>query len=485
MIPITNENKALWKAYERYIQIEVYLSYVIDRQEIGVFPANDLYPADDLYPISSEQRVDLPLTIINVDLLEEIDVKVASIPTNKLNVKVDNSEGLFDEFSSNSIISYLDEHTKVNVYVKLNEDNSTRILLTSLKYDNVNTNDDLTANITCFSSFNLLKKIPFKYVGNHNNTVYSTNNTLKNYLDTSYNTFNWIIPQSSLYNTQLELNNSNYETLYDVIWQLIVNTNNGFWVNDRNDNIKLVNRRNAICETITKDMQLEKAQLTKEIELTCIKAKNSVTSISKGSETGTFNYEYQGKLVNQYGDNNTVLMGILITSDEYYLSDLQTSDITFTNCNLSEAHIKNRFIFLLITGTEGSNITITINKTLNKIDYSKINEYIIGEENDNYIEVNNVYDITNCDYFNDIINIYPISLKVKTKIIGLPYLELGDVVSIETDYGEKIVNITKMDKNLDGGFTMDIEGYSTDYDGLFPANDLYPSDTLYPNMRLE
>ena len=484
MIPITDENKQKWKDYERYIQVEVILSYVIDRTEIGIFPANDLYPSDDLFPISSEQRIELPLTTINIDLLEEIDVKLASIPINKLNVKVDNSEGLFDEFSQNSIIKYLNSNTKVDWYIKLNEDNSTRILLTSLQYDSVSTNDDLTANITCYSKFNLLQKIPFKYVGNHNNMVYSIDNSLKNYLETSYNTLNWIIPSSSFFNTQLELNNSNYQTLYEVIWQLMANTNNGFWINDRNDNVRLVNRRNAICETIPQSMQLEKAKLTKELELTCVKAKNSVTSISKGSETGTFNYEYQGKLINQYGDSNDPEMGILITSDEYYLSDLLTSDITLTNCRLNEAHIKNRFIFLLITGNEGDNISVTINKTLNKINYNKINEYIFGEENDNYIEVNNVYDITQCDYFNDIINVYPISIKVKTKIMGLPYLELGDVVSIETDYGEKIVNITKMQKNYDGGFTIDIEGYTTDYDGLFPSDDLYPSNTLYPNMRL-
>lgn len=485
MINISDTNKQKWKSFERYIQYEVVLSYVIDRDTIGIFPANDLYPADDLYPISSQQTINLTLTPININLLEEIDVTTSSIPSNKLSIKVNNADGLFDEFSENSIVQYLTNDTNVNVYVKLDEDNDTKILISSLKYDSVSTNDDLTANIVCYGSFNKLRNIPFRYIGSHNNTVYSTNNTLSNYLESSYSEINWEIPTSNMYKSQLELNNSQYNTLYDVLWQLIVNTLNGFWINDRYDKLRLVNRRDSISETITKSMQLEKAKLTKELQLTCVKAKNSILSVSKGTETGTFSYEYQGKLINQYGTSSTAVMGILITNDEYYLSDLTTSDITLTNCSLQEYHIKNRFIFLLISGAAGDSITITINKNLSKIDYNKINEYILGNDSENFIEVNDVYDITNCNYFDDIINVYPISIKVKTKIMGLPYLELGDVICIETDYGEKIVNITKINSICDGGYTMEIEGYSTDYEGLFPSDSLYPSDTLYPNMRIE
>ena len=69
--------------------------------------------------------------------------------------------------------------------------------------------------------------------------------------------------------------------------------------------------------------------------------------------------------------------------------------------------------------------------------------------------------------------------------MGLPYLELGDCISIELENNEKkIINITETLISYDGGLTQTIKGYTTDYNALFPSDTLYPSDNLYPNTLL-
>jgi len=505
MISITDNEKEKWKAYERELQTKVILSYAYSYSELTVFPKttlfpstslypsrgigltpnDDLFPEDTLFPLENAELTELELTVKSISLLEEIDVKTTSIPSNKLEIRVDNEDGIFDEFSTNSVINKLNDRTTIDFYVKVSDYNF--LLLCHVNYDSVKTNDDKTATIIGYGIFNKLNKIPFRisdddYVAVLNN---QGTNTLLAYLNNSY-PVNFIVPTNSdnLLTTSIDLINGKYETLYDVIWQLQIATKNGFWINDRLNNIKLINRRGAISETITQDMQIEKAKLTKEIDLTCVVANNGINSITTSEDTGTFKYEYSSVFTNTLGTLFNPLMNLLITSDEYDLSELTTSDIDVTNCNVSTIVKSKRYIYIILEGTTGQNITLNIEKTIHKLDKT-YKDIVIGEHAENYIQINDLDNILKTTYYEDIINTYPINLHIKTKIMGLPYLEIGDVVSIETDYGEKIVNITKLNIGHDGGFVMDIEGYATDFDGLFPSDILYPLDTLYPNMRME
>ena len=504
MISITDNEKEKWKAYERELQVKVVLSYAYTTSEltlypkktlypnaslfptrgIGLLPNDDLFPSDTLFPLENTELTQLELTTKSINLLEEIDVKTASIPSNKIEIVVDNEDGKFDEFSENSIINMLNNKTIIDFYVKVSDYNFN--LVAHLNYDSVKTNNDKTATLIGYGVFNKLNKIPFRisdddYVAELDN---QGTNTLLSYLNNSY-PINFIVPTDSnnTLTSNINLINGKYETLYDVIWQLQTATKNGFWINDRYNNIKLINRRGAICETITQNMQLEKAKLTKEIDLTCVVATNSINSITTSEETGTFKYDYDSIFTNTQGTILNPIMSVLVISNEYDLSDINTSDIN-VNCTISLIIKSKRYLYILLNGTIGQNVTLSIEKELYKLNIEN-KDVVIGEEAENYISISNLDNILSTEYYEDIIKTYPINLHIKTKIMGLPYLELGDVVSIETDYGEKIVNITKLDISHDGGYTMNIEGYTTDYDGLFPSDSLYPDDTLYPNMRLE
>lgn len=505
MISITDNEKEKWKAYERELQTKVIISYayltndltlypktslypsttLYPTRGVGLVPADDLYPLDTLFPLENTELTQLELVVKSVDLLEEIDVKTASIPSNEIDIVIDNENGYFDEFSENSIIDKLNNKTTIDFYVKVSDYNY--ILLSHINYDSVKNNDDKTATITGYGIFNKLNKIPFRisdndYVTELNNQ--GTNNLLA-YLNNSY-PVNFIVPTDSnnLLTSSIDLINGKYETLYDVIWQLQSATKNGFWINDRYNNIKLINRRGVICETITQNMQIEKAKITKEIDLSCVMANNSISEIATSEETGTFTYEYASVFTNTLGTALNPLMNVLITNNQYDLSSIMSSDIVVNNCSILQIIKSKRYVYIVLQGMTGQQISLSIEKELYKLELS-YKDIVIGEQNENYININNLENILSTSYYEDIIKTYPINLHIKTKIMALPYLELGDVVSIETDYGEKIVNITKLNINNDGGLTMNIEGYSTDYDGLFPNDTLYPLDTLYPNMRLE
>ena len=166
MININDTLKNKWKNNERYIQAQAILSYYVDKKDIGIFPNDDLYPSDELYPLSSIQRIEEELTLYTIDIEELIDVTTSSIPSNQMTLKVDNEKGIFDEYSPNSILPYLQNDATVEFYVLLDEDYDNKILISSMDFESVKTNDDLTATITCSSSFKNLEKIPFRDINN-------------------------------------------------------------------------------------------------------------------------------------------------------------------------------------------------------------------------------------------------------------------------------------------------------------------------------
>ena len=77
-----------------------------------------------------------------------------------------------------------------------------------------------------------------------------------------------------------------------------------------------------------------------------------------------------------------------------------------------------------------------------------------------------------------------IKSNIEVRAMGLPYLEVGDTIEVETELAKILMTISELDINFDGGLTETIRGYELGWDALFPADDLYPSNDLYPNTPI-
>lgn len=423
--------------------------------------------------------------VLSFNINEKTDVYYTSLPYNEMTIEVDNENGYFTDYSPNCILPLLNSDCYVDLFMKINDGQYYKIM--SMNFDEVISTNYEKAKLSFSSTMNKLTKLEVK---DKNYQFFNTNDIMpediQNYFLNNYNILvdNSIVGYTNLYQIKnLNLQNLLLEELYNFSI-ITTNYNNDIIFKD----VAQFELHEPTLERITNNLQLDRPTITKTKEYELI-----TTEYETGSD-----YEYK----NYHLDiRNTldVLKDTIVISDKYaFLNSLTSQDIEVigdVNVTLHTGE-PSHIAVLELTGDVGTQYTITINK--DDMFYDKPTEKILSNvyhgitfADDKPADVNKTKKIVfNNDisigstYFIGFFNFSQINSKVEVKCMGLPYLEIGDIVQVENYLTTTIpIAITDIDINYDGGCTMTIKGYSFDW-SLFPADDLYPSDYLYPNKIL-
>ena len=420
--------------------------------------------------------------ILSFNINEKYDVYLTSLPYNEMTIEVDNENGYFTDYSPNCILSKLNNDCYIDLFMKINDDKYYKIM--TMNFNEVVSTNYENAKLSFRSSLSKLSTLPLKdkeykffsldgdYMSNYDVIKFFANN-----YDIS------LINKWSAIN-YMDVTNPNH--LYDLLLSSM------FWLTflttDYNNNVvfKLVSDYELPQETVEKisnNLQLDRPAIKKGRDYDILIKKFDWDIQSEQRE---YYNEISGKLTSKTDT-------IVIPPRDWNLRELTSADITYEGNITVTKHIPTMYIpavlVLEISGEIGETYRIIINKQ--NVTYDNIK----GEIEDKIYKYRSEYDENKkivldtrhqvgVMYYECLFNITPIIAKIEVKCIGLPYLEIGDIIEIENYLTTTIkMAITDLDINYDGGLTMTIKGYSFDWNVLFPSDDLYPSDTLYPNTQ--
>ena len=445
----------------------------IDYEEYGTI-INDY----TLFPLTEENEC----KILEFNINEKTDIYYTSLPYNTMTIKVDNEKGYFTDYDVDSIVNKLNTDCYVDLFIKINEDDYYKIM--TMKFDKISSSDYEKATLSFKSSISLLKTLPLrdKYISVFNKQNVRKN-TLINYLKNNYNLD--LISDDPDNSLMLETYYFNINTIESILLQ--AGTRKGelynatLTLNDSQDRIVQRTWKNYSQDTILRDYHLEKAIIKREDNYRGIHRKY-VSNMEWEESTDKYDFTING-ILNSYSDT------LVIRNSNYKLNTITNSDITTQNLssfNVIQGEVDD-ILLLTINGNIGSNYTISISK--NNI-IKKKNNYYTEENLGNVDDTTKVLNITEnapifSQYYNLILNDKQVKSNISCKIIGLPYIEIGDTVEIETELAKILMTITEIDMNFDGGLTETIKGYELGWDALFPSDTLYPSDDLYPNRPID
>jgi len=429
------------------------------------------------FPLTEENEA----KILSFNIDEKCDVYYTSLPYNTMTIEVDNEKGYFTDYDPDSIVNKLNTDCYVRLYIKINNDNYYEIM--RMNFDKISYSDYEKARLSFSSSIAKLKNLPLRDRREEDFTTSSWSRTrirlwlMQNYnisfsYDNNVTTLNSTREKASSVENILLLSGTYYGTLQNAV----------ITTNDTQNNIRLKKWKSTADDTITKDYELEKPIVKRE------NSYDGVKHTYKHNPTFQQSNETYTRVIN--GTLTTINEALVVYDNNYKLSTITSSDVTITGNPTLEVstYLANAFIVILkLTGNIGDEYTITINK--DNI-YKKISDTLttryLGNTNENakILTINEEAPL-DFTYYNLILNEKKIKSYIEAQIIGLPYLELGDAVEIETDNANVLTTISEIEMNFDGGLTMTIKGYELGWDALFPSDTLYPSDDLYPNTPIE
>ena len=446
----------------------------IDYEEYGTI-INDY----TLFPLTEENEC----KILGFNINEKTDIYYTSLPYNTMTIDVDNEKGYFTDYDVDSIVNKLNTDCYVDLFIKINDDDYYKIM--TMKFDKISSSDYEKATLSFKSSISILKTLPLRDKNKYFQTNIWTRKMLKEFLYDNYKIgfkYNgenliWTFNSTSLINPSVERMVLAGATRQGNLERAVLTTN------DYQDNISFKNWLSYAQDTITRDYQLEKPIIKREDTYQGV----DHTYIYYGnyeSTTETYNRTINDKLRSEQEI-------IIYTDENYKLSDITINDITTSSgivVNIVQNTTNNPNILMLsLKGNIDQNYTITINK---ENIYKKTNnvlkneKYGLTSDTSKILKINETSPL-NGDYYNLILNDKTVRSYIEAKIIGLPYLEIGDTVEIETELAKILITISELNITFDGGLTETIKGYELGWDALFPSDTLYPSDDLYPNRPLD
>ena len=433
-----------------------------------------------LFPLTEENEA----KILSFNINEKCDVYYTSLPYNIMTIEIDNEKGYFTDYDPDSIVNKLNSDCYVELFMKINDDDYYRIM--KMNFNEISYSDYEKAKLSFKSCISKLKNLILK--DNLTATYFTTGSWSRNkfseWLSNIYGiTYNYSGSAGSTTTINTAFTKAN--SVENMI--LGAGTFNGtlstavLTFNDTNDYLCGKFWGSSASDTITKDYELEKPILKRE------NTYNGVDYTLYANRTFTTSSENYSRTIT--GTLNSAYETIVIRDNDYDLYSLTDSDIfvstgiTFERVNYSS----NRDIVILkLNGTIGQDYSITLTKSsIKKTSSYSLTKSSVGNISDTAktltIQENSpLYK----DYYNLILNEYKIKSYVEAQIIGLPYLELGDTIEIETDNANVLTTISEINMEFDGGLTMTIKGYELGWDALFPSDTLYPSDDLYPNTTI-
>ena len=401
--------------------------------------------------------------ILDFDVDEKSDIYFESMPFSELSVDVDNTDGFFSDFTQNSIVSNLTKDVLIDFYLNVNNTgwcNAWTMQFDSLKATNEKAT--LTFKPYCVSVIN-------------EQQIYDKNKYFYQYAFLDMQKFSQYM--SDNYDITLEQDEqigdvimSNYEgktkvsNLFLEYAGGVSNLEQGQMLcilDNKRLRYKLNTRLGTAQEDLTNNEILEKPLITKEILEGIVK--NSKTIESYTNDTSVFHKE-----INSIFKNSTEVL--VIYGEEYNMSGINSNEISITNGTLVSVNwtadggtsgLGSHYILLEISGNIGDRYTITINANLPRVDQVKTSQEIYAKGNytttDNFIKLN-AYEYTNTYYWEKLVR--NLEKKIKLKIKALPYLQVGDTISLEN---EGNVVIAEIHTSWSNGFIMEIVAYKVKY----------------------
>ena len=407
--------------------------------------------------------------LIEFTVTEEVNKLVEETPTNELDVTIGDYGNLYDPLNKEGIANYLTEKVKYIPYIGIVSDGQT--IYTKMGEFFFNSIDYQDKQVT-ITAYNLMDELSSVMIKNTNGSLAGTTfwfygNTLKSRLETFL---------SNCYEYDYEINISNellmlilrlpYESLATFLQQ--ASMLDGIFYIDRDNKIVVREINKTIIESLSKN------ELLKDINY--VNVKNYKSYYMDISRIGSFGASSTLNTKDNFSVTFTLtkeVEEICVTSDAPEdLAAISTDDLTYTgatsvdvlgysNESTSETGKKtNQFIYMLflkVTGTPGTEVTITGKKTYvtefeNETTYPKL----MGDDETTNISITNplIYSYNKSQKFIDKMYSYEVSCEYN----GNPNIKAGDYIQIESNYGYIPIFVQKHTLTFNGGLSGSIEG---------------------------
>lgn len=412
--------------------------------------------------------------LIEFEVTEQVDKLVEETPNNELKLTVGDYNHLYDPLNPNGIAKYLTEGSSFipRIGIVL-EDNTVEYEKMGVFYFNTIDYNEKEVTMTCY---NLMDKISKKnitndagYLGIDGDYVCIPKEGIGAYLH------HYIEYEYGEYFDELKSNN--YITLSNKI-RMVTKTFkmtslanflqnavmiDGIFYFDRDNNLVVREVDKTITNSVTKNELLRDIKYTNVEKVTSFDLERTVYSISSTSETND-KYDFETSFTLE--STNQVIA--LESDDINSFYNMQDSYLTVTGASSyhiikASGKIKNDFnflIFILVTGTVGSTISIK-GKRPYKLNVSQTNEVTKIGTNASLLTINNPFYTTPYWEYDDMFTNFfkkTYSYKVNLDYNGNPMIKAGNYIQVESNYGMVSIFVQKHTLKFNGGLSGSIEG---------------------------
>lgn len=443
---------------------------------------NDVYFLSNWYakrlPYQEYNTTPFPLTqdnnckILSFNINENSDIYLTSFPYNTMTIEVDNEEGYFSDYTEKSIVNMLNTDCYIELFIKINNGYYYRIM--RMDFDKITSSDYEKATLSFKSNISTLRTLVLKDKTNLIQYDYWLKRRTQEYLKKNYN-ISYVSPGigSSTHSVYWidsdiwgERTSININTVEDMILQEFAmdggRTSTEFIFNNANNQIQVNTFKNDSVETILRDYQLEKSLLKREDHYRGVLRKR-ITKRNWEQTNETFNLVLTGKFTSEIETR-------MIRNNDYKVNTLTTNDVSITNGTLLNVYTNNNVAegaVIEFSGNIGDDYTITINKenVIKNVSQTYGEDYI-GDIDDTtkILQINENSPFWQMYYYHYILEAKHIKSYLETRLMALPYIELGDTVEVETELARVPIMITSITMNYDGGLTQTIKGYELDWE---------------------
>lgn len=291
--------------------------------------------------------------------------------------------------------------------------------------------------------------------------------SMTDFADYMFNNYDINLSQDESTGSVIVLNYPNAKAVKDLLLKYgagVANFENGQMLSildNKRMRYKLNTRIGTTQEDITDNELLEKPLITKEELEGIVLTSRTIKSYSSTST----NWQ---KTISSVLKNTTDIL--VVYGEEYNMVGVSANDITMTGATLvSVSYIPyggvagngSHYLVIEITGNVGDRYTIEINSSLAREEEVETKQEIYAkgsyETTDNFLKINS-FEYANSQYWFKLLD--HLTKKVEMQIKALPYLQVGDSITLD-DVGNVV--IAEIHTSWSDGFKMKIIAYKVEY----------------------
>lgn len=450
--------------------------------EATTFTDYNYWPYEEYNTSPFRLTADNNCEILSININEKADIYYTSLPYSTMTIEINNEYGYFTDEDENSIVNLLNSDCYVDLFMKINDGNYFKIK--TMNFSKISYSDYKIAKLEFTSCISKVNDIVYEKDKNEMiRTAYNKDfgfDKWRKYVDDNYNMK--CVSDHPLIDTMYYISLGNYMIKDFKTFVLYTGTGplGGLYrgtgtllTSDYNNCLMYKAISNISNETINKDLQLEFPKIRKDNIYKKVKY-SLYQSVTEEQTSLTYKRRLNNKLQSKkdvliYRDNN------------YTVSDITINDITVQgNVNVTigqNAQNYRNILTIIVEGEIGEDYAITINKSnISIINYEGEEIYafgtdLMGEGRTLVINPSATYrsGITTFLYIKK-----PVLSYIEVKMMGLPYLEIGDTITIDLENKSEKIIITDINTNFKEGFIQTIKGYKLDwtYQAPSPYDDL-------------